>query len=376
MISLCENDRCTGCWSCRNACPKDAISMDAKLPFGELHPVINKDKCVGCHLCEKACPILYPVSFHEPQYALASWAKDKDVYVRSSSGGIASAFTKYFLSNGGIVYGCASENTNIKHIRISKVNEYSLLQGSKYVQSSIHDIYRKVQEDLNKDISVLFIGTPCQVAGLRQFLKKDHENLLAIDLICHGVPSEKLFQLHIRQTVGKQPISTIRFRNEEGFCLNILQGDESLYRNYVWRDRYADPYYTAFLKSYTFRESCYSCPYAQKDRVSDITIGDFWGLDKDVLKKYDLNKGVSVMLPSTEKGRSWLEKVSPDINCIMRPIGEAISGNSQLRHPSKKSVTCRLFRYLMKRNLSLRSSLLISDSLVIPFYKLRRFLNK
>ena len=144
-----------------------------------------------------------------------------------------------------------------------------------------------------------------------------------VDLICHGVPSQYLFESHIRHIAGNKPVTTVKFRSEDGFCLNIISGSQSIYKNYVWKDRYTDVYFTAFLKSYTFRESCYTCPYAKSERVSDITIGDFWGLDKDIIKNYDIKDGVSVILPITPKGNGIIEELNSEISLVARPVEES-----------------------------------------------------
>ena len=370
MISLCQENLCTGCWGCYDVCPKDAISMLPRSPMGDLHPVIDQKKCIECHLCEKVCPILNPPDSGQPQQSFASWANNSQIHIKSASGGIGSVLAKHFLNQGGVVYGCTSDGVEIKHIRIADLEEYVRIQGSKYVQSSIDKIYCLIKQDLMADRRVLFIGTPCQVAALRKYLKKDYERLLTVDLICHGVPSQHLFESHIRRIAGNKPVTTVKFRSEDGFCLNVLNGSQSIYKNYVWKDRYTDVYFTAFLKSYTFRESCYTCPYAKSERVSDITIGDFWGLDKDIIKKYDIKDGISVILPITTKGNAIIEELNSEISLVARPVEEAVAGNSQLRHPSRKSFGCKMFRFFMSKGLSLKQSLYLSDSLLIPAYKL------
>lgn len=338
--------------------------------MGDLHPVIDPQKCIECHLCEKACPILSQPDGLRPEIAYASWAKDNKIHSTSASGGVASILTKFIINRNGLVYGCTSEGADIRHIRIDQEDEYRKIQGSKYVQSSIEDVYRRIKCDLADGREVMFVGTPCQAAALRKYLKKEYDNLLIVDLICHGVPSERLFMEHIRQIAGSVPVTTVKFRSEDGYCLNIISSGKSIYKNYAWKDRYSDAYFTAFLKSYTFRESCYHCRYASIKRISDLTIGDFWGLDKSVVEEYSLENGVSVILPNTEKGLSFLDKVSDLLELLPRPVEEAVAGNSQLRHPSHKTLTAKIFRLLMNKGVSLRKSLLISDIFFIPFYKL------
>lgn len=375
-IKLCSYDECTGCGACANICGHKAIVMEEVGRSGEVHPHILESNCIGCGLCMRVCPQLGSPLRHEANNALAAWAKDDWLHKSSASGGVGSALAEYFIkSRNGIVYGCESSGPDVKHVRIDHIDQLSRLKGSKYVQSSIGMIYREVHTDLLKGVDVLFIGTPCQIAGLNCFLMKKYDNLTTVDLVCHGTPPQKLFRQHIEGIAGDRRIDSVKFRSEDGFCLNILSNGESIYKNYVWKRRYADAYYTAFMKGYTFRESCYRCKYANSRRVSDITIGDFWGLPQNFLSPQIRKQGVSVILCNTTRGKETINDCS-SIERIVRPLNEAIEGNAQLKHPFAKNFSVKIFRTLFNRHFSLKNALYTTDFYLIPLYKLKENLKK
>lgn len=378
MPTLCAPLKCTGCEACYNSCPHSAIEMQEMPPFGHLHPIINYDKCVECKLCEKSCPILHKNTFNISNNALAVWAMNNDIHDQSTSGGVASILTINFIRNNGNVYGCASISDRVEHILVSSVSEYKKLQGSKYVQSRILNIYQLILRDIRKNIPVLFFGTPCQVAGLKQFLKqflkRDFSSLLiTIDLICHGCPSQSLLKRHLYNIVNNGvKIRRISFRSHGEYCLKIEDENGVLYTNYPWKDRYSDAYFTAFINGYTFRESCYTCQFARPERIGDITIGDFWGLKHDTnISRQNKANGVSVVLCNTVNGRNFFNKYSDNFEIIERPIQEAIDGNAQLKCPKKKNWRIQLFRALYSKLNNLKASLYLTDWYLIPLYKIK-----
>ena len=217
MMEICRKEDCTGCWACVNSCLHNAISMREE-KLGHLYPLVNSDKCINCGLCIKICPANNSKTLCNPKTAYAGWDKNELEYKSSTSGGAASAFARYIIKNGGIVYGCAClENVDIRHIRIDKEDDLYKLKGSKYVQSNIYDSYRSVKNDLCDNREVLFIGTPCQIAGLKSYLRKEYEKLYLVDLICHGVPSQKLFNYYLEYLSNKfkSKVIDIKFRNKE-----------------------------------------------------------------------------------------------------------------------------------------------------------------
>lgn len=339
---ICPQNACTGCSSCVNVCPKACISMQF-WKDGHIYPVVDESKCIDCGLCAKTCPQNKKSELRLPIAAYAGWHTNHVEYLSSTSGGAATAIAQAIIKLGGIVYGCASQKgLQIQHIRIESEADLVRLKGSKYVQSNIGDTFKNVLADLKAGRTVLFIGTPCQVAGLKSFLRNDYDKLYCVDLICHGVPSQHQLKKHIHHVTGdKAKLVQFRKGNDMGLRLFDSKGEMIYYSN-VWVNKFRDSYYGAFIDGYSYRESCYNCRYANPRRVSDVTIGDFWGLSKDV--KHDEVNGCSCVLPITPKGLE-LVRMS-NLKLIVRPVEEAVNGNSQLRHPSHKSQRAKLFRWL------------------------------
>lgn len=215
MKEICPIDKCTGCAACFNACGKGAITMmeDA---CGYIHPRIDQYKCVDCNLCAKVCPVNAKVVLRYPKDCYAATVKDDDELASCASGGIATELSRYVICKGGVVYGCTGKDIrNVRHIRIDKSEELDLLKGSKYVQSFIGGIYNNVKRDLHSGRLTLFVGTPCQVAGLLSFLRKDYSNLITADLVCHGTPSQKMLNDNIDLYCDKNEDIKIWFRKKE-----------------------------------------------------------------------------------------------------------------------------------------------------------------
>lgn len=340
---ICPREKCTGCMACFNACPKDCISMkQGKL--AHLFPKVDQDSCIDCRMCQKVCPENNHMNQLYPVTAFAGWHSEREQYLTSTSGGAATAFAQTVIRKGGVVYGCSSE-TGLKfsHIRISDLESLAKLKGSKYVQSDIGYTYKEVKKDLKDSLLVLFIGTPCQCAGLKSYLGKEYDNLYCVDLICHGVPSQKLLKKHLMKiSEGKADYVTFRKGNDMALRVFDKLGKRIYYSN-VWNQRYQDVYYNTFIDGYTYRDSCYTCDYARPERCSDVTIGDFWGLCNAI--EQDSINGCSCILPITKKGYSLVKE--SDLILIERPIAEAIDGNSQLRHPSHKTNRVRIFQSLL-----------------------------
>lgn len=330
MNIICPIEKCTGCFACLNICPKGAIIMTED-KYGFLYPKIDINICIKCGLCEKVCPVLTPVRLNEPLSTYAAVSSEE--VLTSSSGGAAAVMTKYILSKGGIVYGCVQYNyKNICHARIDNINDIKLLKGSKYVQSFIGTIFGDVKSDLCKGVDVLFIGTPCQIAGLRNYLGKDYDNLYTSDLVCHGVPSLKMLIDDISLIKKSSFSDTVCFReNIDGKVVYgiFLKGDNGVLKSKV---RFpSDPYLTAFMSGLSFRECCHLCKYAGSTRVGDITLADFWGLGKE--SKINTYNGVSLLLLNSDKGRNLFNEFSHMLSYEKRNLGEAIAGNGQLQKP-------------------------------------------
>lgn len=331
-MQICSKEDCTGCFACYNICPVNAIKMQED-EHGFIYPQVCEDKCRKCDLCKSICPVINKVEFKEIKKCYAMYAKDEEIREKSSSGGAATVFSQYILKNKGVVYGATFNKNNIevRHIRITEIEDLEKLRGSKYVHSYVYDSYMLVKKDLLDSKKVLFIGTPCQIAGLKAFLKKEYDNLYTIDLICHGVPSRKYLCDEILYNIGKIDIDNLTFR-DGGFRLRLLKDGNKIFDASVSESIY----YDLFMNGLSFRENCYDCLYAKDSRISDITIGDFWGLESDSRFYGDKDKGVSVLLPITSKGECLINLVKSEIVVEERSIAEAIKGNEQLNHPFKK----------------------------------------
>ena len=334
---------CCGCGACAAVCPKGAIIM-LEGRDGFVLPAINSDLCIGCGACTRACGLNRGIGSNSvgPFFAAAG----RDDVSESASGGVFGAVARELISSGGIAYGAAYEregNTlRVRHRRAANVGELLPLLNSKYVQSDAGVCFADVKADLREDRQVLFCGTPCQVAGLRGFLGRDYQNLTTVDLVCHGVPSGRMFAGCV-EDYGKQlgsPVVDFRFRcKREGWEYSLLllllleDGRE------VTIPAAKSPYYDMFLNLKTLRDSCYRCPYAGRFRAGDLTIGDFWGVEAnrpDVLKdadKFNQMKGVSCLLVNNDRGRKFVE-ASNALDLYPVEFNDIAKGNDQLRQPS------------------------------------------
>lgn len=369
MKQICPPDKCNGCWACYNACPKQCIQMKVGKLL-HLYPVINQEKCIDCGLCQKVCPNNHPLPQNKPLHTYAAWAKDEQEYKTSTSGGIGACLSRYIVQNKGIVYGCAClPDADIKHIRVENEKDLALLKGSKYVQSNINDIYKSVRKDLDNEKTVLFTGTPCQIAGLKLFLRKVYERLYTVDLICHGVPSLGYLKFHLKSKLSTIQSDKITFRNDNNMTLTVSYNDKPVYIYDYWSNRYNDEYYNAFMDGFSYRDSCHSCPYAAPTRISDITIGDFWGFKNNIDKPHP--NGLSCILCNTEKGNYLLSMIKDNIYIYERELEEAVNGNAQLQSPVPQNFRILLYTHLTKLfNMSTAYNICIIDH-KYNLYKIR-----
>lgn len=307
-IVLADQNHCTGCGACANICPKAAIQM---LPDEEgfIQPVIDDALCVKCKLCEKTCPVLSckknANSLHPNIYAMRA---DDEIRSRSSSGGIFTLAAQWILSQNGVVCGAAfDDNMQLKHILIESENDLDQLRGSKYLQSNVNDIYIRIKSLLNSNRKVLFSGTPCQVAALYSVVG-ENENLYTVDILCHGVPSQAVFNLYCDYIARGRKISSVNFRSKEfGWVANHIKIEFDNKENHVGTDR-EDPYEIGFLRNLFLRRSCESCSFSEFPRWGDISIGDYWGISKMDPSQND-GKGTSIFLANSEKGKEIFNAV-------------------------------------------------------------------
>lgn len=328
--TICDISKCTGCSACKNICPTGAIDMEEGL-IGHIFPSIS-EKCIECKKCVHTCPVNKEAPLLTPQKVYAAWVNDDNEHHTSTSGGAAACFTNTCLEHNGVVYGAASLPRGvIRHIRIDNKDDAWKLKGSKYVHSHINDKFKDVKKDLDDRKDVLFIGLPCQVAGLKNYIGCKDERLICVDLICHGVPSQRvLFDYLKAKGHDRQNIQRVGFREEKGFYLTVSENGKIVYRE----PEYNDYYYMAFNDNLCFRNSCYACRYATEKRCGDITIGDFWGLGKREPFNYDTHGNVSVIMINNNKGAEFLNQCSSKLTLIERSLGEAVAGNHNLSRPS------------------------------------------
>lgn len=327
---LCEKEKCTGCMACYNACKFNAISLIVD-ENGMLRPIIDKEKCIQCGMCSKACPEKDDPKLNMIKKAYALYSKDPNDSKNCASAGVATTFYKYIIKAGGSVVGAGFDNEQKPILKVAKnIDAIDEFKGSKYVYVFPNTIYRDIKLLLSENEKCLFVGTPCQVAGLKKFLGKEYANLITVDLICHGTPPFDFLREHLLNVSQKKKITKYSFRGDDGWNLRIESEGKVIYK----KSQTEDVYFTSFLKGLIHREVCYNCKYACKQRVSDITIGDFWGLSSDALNKY---KGkVSVSLINTRKGQEFFDSVSDSFVFEERDIQEALNGNAQLNRPSIK----------------------------------------
>lgn len=335
---ICSKEVCTGCGLCAYVCRHSAISLQLD-KYGFKYPKVNNSLCINCGLCRKKCPSLSQLTNNYPIKAYACYNINDNERKKSSSGGIGYLIAQDIIMSNGVVYGCAfTPPWGIQHIRCTSVNEITRLRGSKYVQSDVSNVYESIKKDLSESKKVLFIGTPCQVAGIKAaFPKTTH--LYLVDIICHGTPSLQFLEETLPQL--NVCIKNMKFRDgiHFRFSLESLSGVELLSRNLG-----NDMYMKGFFNGTTFRPNCYSCQYAKQQRISDITIGDFWGLKSELIK--DVKTGVSLALINTKRGEMLFNQCKDHMFTEMRPLDEAYAGNDQLNHPFKKSFRTSIFRHL------------------------------
>lgn len=332
---------CTGCAACAQTCIRDAVKM-AENEEGFLYPEIDSQKCSDCGLCKKVCPvnsvqvekILYSaVKTSQNTKVYACFSKDADIRESSSSGGVFSLLAQSILSQNGVVFGAGfDESFKVRHDYIEKIDGLDGLRRSKYVQSNIENNYKKAGDFLDAGRKVLFCGTPCQIAGLKAFLVKDYVNLLTCDLACHGVPSPKVWNMYLdflkeRYDSG---IAAISFRDKStGWTGSSMRVDFDNGRRYMQRVK-SELFFIGFGKSIFNRRSCFDCQFRLQNTKADITLADFWGIDRLKDRDFCDNKGVSLVITHTEAGEKALSLIGDSMCMKERRLDEALTGNPRL----------------------------------------------
>lgn len=342
---ICDSKHCTGCAACVNTCGFGAVEMKRD-KYGFPHPVINEGVCTGCGLCFRICPANHDIEIQGvciQQEVYAAHAKDDDVRLKSSSGGLFSVFSRQILRWGGYIVACrfTPDYLEVVYDVCTSEDQLAPFRGSKYVQASVGKIYIAIKELLKENKLVLFVGTACQVAGLLSYLgNRKHDNLICIDLICHGVCSQGLYEKYIgylRRRYGKAKVSSVSFREKipswMGYSFKVCFDNGQTYI----KDKFKDPYLIAFNKDISVRESCHYCKYAMTERVSDITLADFWGYKSSHECAQGYKKGISCAILNTERGKELFEKVKDHLVFERRTMDEAKAVNKSLERPWPKN---------------------------------------
>lgn len=353
MISINEKEHCCGCYSCMLRCPKQCITMRED-EEGFLYPQVDEQKCIDCGVCEKVCPVINQSAEREPLEVLAAKNPDEKVRKESSSGGIFTMLAESVIDEGGVVFGaCFDEHWQVVHQSAETKADLAKFRGSKYVQSKVMNTYREVETQLKAGRKVLYSGTPCQIAGLKRFLRKDYENLLTVDFICHGVPSPGVFRTYLRDELKRKTarqgggrntvllpciplvtesdgidckglkINSISFRDKRngwkkfGFALALseatAEGENSVLLSYSPLNK--NLFLRGFLRDLYLRPSCYACPTKHLKSGSDITLGDWWGINA-LKPELDDDRGVSAVTVNTEKGRTALHSLKAELHAM------------------------------------------------------------
>lgn len=342
MIKLADKFSCTGCGACASSCAANAIRMERDAE-GFLQPVINTDKCKECGLCQKTCPELHPLmrTDYSRQEAYAVISKnDRNI---SSSGGAFSVFARWILKQGGVVVGATMDiNLYVHHIIIDTIEQLNLLRGSKYVQSDLKNTYKDVKKILLGGRKVLFTGTGCQVAGLYAFLGgKRYEGLLfTLDLVCHGAPSQGVFDSYLLKLQKKlalmgKNIEGFRFRKLDSWSIiPAIKFSESKWRLLSLSE---NAYMDAFFKGITFRESCFNCQYCNTQRIGTFTIADFWGIGRHGQKfSKNVSSGVSLVIDNLGILNEIKAELDKYAYIEKRTMSEAIVEQSNLKYPMER----------------------------------------
>ena len=329
-----DKHKCSGCTACMAICPKQCITMSQD-EEGFMYPIVDDKKCINCGLCEKNCPFIqeeYKRPLHAFSIPKVFAAKHKKDIVRmsSTSGGIFTAISDAIISQGGVICGAIfdQKSQKVRHILAYNEEQRNRIRGSKYVQSELGNIFSEIKEILDKGTKVLFTGTPCQTAGLISFLRKDYENLLVVDILCHSVPSPQIFH----NAIDGKDVKDICFRNKK-------RGWRNSYEFSIEKPNGKEintTYLTMFFKGLINRPSCYNCRFTNVKRSSDITIGDYWNINH-VEKRFEDRLGVSCVLVNTPKGMDFFNKIKSQLNyietelsnalqeCLQRPVTETKS---------------------------------------------------
>ena len=354
MINIQDKKDCCGCAACVQRCPKQCISLQEDSE-GFLYPMVDASLCIDCGLCEKVCPIIHQADQRTPLGVYAAKNPDEAVRMQSSSGGVFTMLAERVLAEGGVVFGARwDERWEVVHDYVETAEGLAQFRGSKYVQSKIGRTFQQTESFLKQGRQVLFSGTPCQIAGLKNYLRKEYDNLLAVDFICHGVPSPGVFRTYLQEEINEtfarkgdgknsvlhpciplitesdglecpdMEIQSIAFRDKRngwkkyGFALVLSKASAAGEKNTVllsYKSLHEHPFMRGFLRDLYLRPSCHACPAKTLKSGSDVTLGDWWGIES-IMPEIDDDKGISAVTANTEKGAAALQAIRAELHSV------------------------------------------------------------
>lgn len=373
-INISDKQKCSGCNACHEICPQHCISMSED-SVGALYPKVDISKCIECGACTKVCPFINPLKPLHPKACYAAININLKDRLKSSSGGVFVALAREVISKGGVVIGAVfTADWNVKHVAAETMEEVLSMMGSKYVQSDTQGTYSKAREYLNAGRSVLYSGTPCQIAGLKHYLKKDYSNLLAVEVICHGTPTPGIWQSYLDEIIirpqgdGKirfRPnsqllkdgahIESVNFRDKRegwkkfGFALSLVEackGEENSVLHSIYQPFVQNEYMHAFLRNWSLRPSCYSCEAKSGKSQADLTIGDFWGVEKYSDLPFD-DKGTSCVVVRSAKGAEAIRL--SELNLTECKYTTVFEGNPSIEESVALSYNAKRFNRIFRK---------------------------
>ena len=338
MQVICAHDDCFSCSLCHDACPVQAIVM--RNDSGWYRPYIDEEKCIDCGKCRRICPTNHgesiSVNLNVPQACYAAWCKDETRHFESASGGLATKLAEIFIAQGGMVVGVIfdKERQEAVHVLTASLADLSCLAKSKYMQNNKTNLWRKIARE-SGDRPILFFGVGCEVNAFKKFMAENKKrNYYCVDLLCRGGSSSLLFKEHLKSVAPNQAVDNVTFRGGAEDCrFTVYEKGKIIYQD----EQFEDVYFAEFMRHSIFSPRCYECPFARKERSGDLTLGDFWGLDQEILSKTS-GKGTNLCLVNTGKGRELLDLIKDEINIFPRPLAEAVAGNDTLQMPTPKPV--------------------------------------
>lgn len=346
MIQIQRKEHCCGCSACASICPVGSIEMQVDAE-GFKYPHIDMQKCIDCHRCERVCPVINKPAHEKDPEAWLVRTKARDLLRKCTSGGVFTELAKETVDQGGIAYGVTyGDDFTVQHERIIDLNGIEKLPGSKYVQSDMGRSFSQLMKDVKNGKQVIFCGTPCQVAGLKNYLGTDYDNLLLVDLVCHGVPSPKLWKSYVDYLEARHgKLEYVNFRSKRlGYHVSVMEERFTSGKSQIGSAR-TNLMSKCFFQNVADRPICYECPFKTVSRCSDLTVFDGWHASEYVAGLVDDDKGYSIVLEQSEKGKRFMERGSFERHLI--DVEKAITLDGKMAVRSVKRPQSRDVFYKM-----------------------------